>query len=147
MCTEQLPPGGYPIAVKYISYTCGLTTLQTRYCSFSPLCCFSYMHFVLICTVVVSYCLVMCVCVCRFCNVCVCMCGFCNVYVCEGFVVCGCLVICSTLTEVFPCFFLSCKAKCQGKTRKDGARPALFHISLYLCCLVVICVVLRIVCV
>jgi len=20
MCTEQLPPGGYPIAVKYISY-------------------------------------------------------------------------------------------------------------------------------
>ena len=33
------------------------------------------------------------------------------------------------LTEVFPCFFLSCKAKCQGKTRTDGARPALYHIS------------------
>jgi len=32
----------------------------------------------------------------------------------------------TTLTEVFPCFFLSYKAKCQGKTRKDGARPALF---------------------
>jgi hypothetical protein len=32
--------------------------------------------------------------------------------------------------------------KCQGKTRKDGARPALFHISCYLCCSVVICVVL-----
>ena len=52
-----------------------------------------------------------------------------------------------TLTEVFPCFFLSCKAKCQGKTRKDGARPALFHVSCYLCCSVVICVVLCTVCV
>jgi hypothetical protein len=31
----------------------------------------------------------------------------------------------ATLTEVFPCFFLSCKGKCQGKTLKDGARPAL----------------------
>ena len=48
-----------------------------------------------------------------------------------------------TLTEVFPCFFLSCKAnKCQDKTRKDGARHALFHISFYLCFSVVICVVL-----
>jgi hypothetical protein len=25
-----------------------------------------------------------------------------------------------TLTEVFPCFFLSCKGKCQRITRKDG---------------------------
>jgi hypothetical protein len=39
-----------------------------------------------------------------------------------------------TLTEVFPCFFLICKAKCQGKTHKDGAQPTLFHISCYLCC-------------
>jgi hypothetical protein len=31
----------------------------------------------------------------------------------------------TTLTEVFPSFFLSCKGKCQGITRKDGARPAL----------------------
>jgi hypothetical protein len=31
--------------------------------------------------------------------------------------------------------------KCQGKTRKDGARPALSHIICYLCCSVVICVV------
>jgi hypothetical protein len=32
--------------------------------------------------------------------------------------------------------------KCQGKTRKDGARAALYHISLYLCCSdVIICVV------
>jgi len=29
-----------------------------------------------------------------------------------------------------------------GKTHDDGARPALFHISCYLCCSVVICVVL-----
>jgi hypothetical protein len=28
----------------------------------------------------------------------------------------------------FPCFFLSCKANARVKTRKDGARPALFHI-------------------
>jgi hypothetical protein len=38
-----------------------------------------------------------------------------------------------TLTEVFPCFFLSCKA---------NARVELYHISLYLCCSdVIICVV------
>jgi hypothetical protein len=39
----------------------------------------------------------------------------------------------ATLTEVFPCFFLSCKGKCQGITRKDGARPPLFPAS-ELCC-------------
>jgi hypothetical protein len=33
-----------------------------------------------------------------------------------------------TLTVVFPCFFLSCKANARVRTRKDGARPALFHI-------------------
>jgi hypothetical protein len=33
------------------------------------------------------------------------------------------------------------------KTRKDGARPALFHVICYLGCSVVICVVLCIVCV
>jgi len=75
------------------------------------------------------------------------MCGcFGNVWV--FWSMCGCFgkyVYCTlnevflTLTEVFPCFFLSCKAnKCQGKTRKDGARPALFQISCYLCCSVVI---------
>jgi hypothetical protein len=42
----------------------------------------------------------------------------------------------ATLTEDFPCFFISCKGKCQGKTRKDGARPALFQ---YFC--VVLCIV------
>jgi hypothetical protein len=94
-----------------VCYTCGLTTLETRYCSFSPLCCFSYVNFVLICTVVVLYCFVICVCVCvcvracvcvcvfvcvcmcvcvhvcvYVCVVCVCVCGFCNVCVCENFV-------------------------------------------------------------
>ena len=72
--------------LKMVCYTCGLTTLETRYCSFSQLCCFSYVHFVLICTVVVLYCFVMCVSV----YVCVCMCGFCNVCVCVAFVMCGC---------------------------------------------------------
>ena len=72
------------VLLKTVSYTCRLTTLETRYCSFSKLRCFSYMHFVLICTVVVLYCFVMCVCECG------CMSGFCNVCVCEGFVMCGC---------------------------------------------------------
>jgi hypothetical protein len=31
-----------------------------------------------------------------------------------------------TLTEVFPCFFLSCKANARVKPATDGARPALF---------------------
>jgi len=39
------------------------------------------------------------------------------------------LIVClTTLTEVFPCFFLSCKANARVKPRKDGARPALFLI-------------------
>jgi len=85
-----------------------------RYCSFSPLCCFFYVHFVLtlilltwnigwvpnnaskwqmgfnwafkelICTVVVLYCFVMHVCDCACVRARVCVC------VCEGFVMCGC---------------------------------------------------------
>jgi hypothetical protein len=51
-----------------------------------------------------------------------------------------------TLTEFFRAF-PSVVNKCQDKTRKDGARTALYHISLYLCCSVVICVVLCSVCV
>jgi hypothetical protein len=51
-----------------------------------------------------------------------------------------------TLTVVFVCFFLSCKANARVKTRKDRARPALVHIICYLGCSV-ICVVLCIVCV
>jgi hypothetical protein len=46
------------------------------------------------------------------------------------------------LTEVFPCFFLICKANAMVITRKDGPRTALNHVSLYLCCSdVIICVV------
>jgi len=55
------------------------------------------------------------------------------------------------LTEVFlpltgfSVLFRQLLGKCQGKTCKDKAWPTLFHISLYLCCSVVICVVLGIV--
>jgi hypothetical protein len=38
--------------------------------------------------------------------------------------------------------FPQLKGKCQGKTRKDGARSALFQISCYLFFSVVICAVL-----
>ena len=34
----------------------------------------------------------------------------------------------ATLTEVFQCLFLSCKANARVKSAKDGARPALFLI-------------------
>jgi len=49
---------------------------------------------------------------------------------------CLCILKAATLTEVFPCFFLSCKAKCQGIASQDGARPALFPN-----CCVVLCIV------
>ena len=76
-----------------VCYTCGLTTSETRYCSFSPLCCFSYMHFVLIYTVVVLYFVCVCVCVCVRAHVRVCMC----VCVCvrARVRVCVCLYICT----------------------------------------------------
>ena len=51
------------LLLKLVCYTYELTTLETKYC------CFSYMHFVLICTVVVLYCFVVCVCV----RVCACV--------------------------------------------------------------------------
>ena len=84
----------------------------------------------------------MCVCVCVWGGV------FCNVCVCEGFVMCGCSDKCTlysevllnltdvflTLTEVFPCFFPSCKANARVKLAKTGHGP---HYST----LVVICVV------
>jgi hypothetical protein len=126
------------VLLKMVCYTCGLTTLETRYCSFSLLCCFLYRHFVLICTVVVLYCFV--VCVCARARACVCVCvymsGFCNVCVCEGFVMCGCFwwcVYCTltevffTLTEVFPCFFLSCKANASVKLARRGTDRTLLH--------------------
>ena len=42
----------------------------------------------------------------------------------------------AALNEVFPCFFLGCKDKCQGKTREDGARPTLFQNFCVLPCIV-----------
>ena len=48
----------------------------------------------------------------------------------------------ATLTEVFPCFFLSCKTNAGVKLAKMGHGP---HSSIH--CSVVICVVLCIVCV
>jgi len=41
------------------------------------------------------------------------------------------LIVClrmTTLTAVFPCFFLSCKTNARVKSAKNGARPALFLI-------------------
>jgi hypothetical protein len=64
------------------------------------------------------------------------------VCVCAGFVMCGCFgnkytvltEVFLTLTEIFPCFFLSCKANARVKLAKTGHGP---HSST----LVVICVV------
>ena len=76
-------------------------------------------------------------------RVCVCMSGFCNVCVREGFfnvwvflVICFCNLteVFLTLTEVFPCFFLSCKANARVKLAKSGHGP---HSSTLVC----ICVV------
>jgi len=55
-------------------------------------------------------------------------------------IVCLCL---TTLTEVFPCFFLSCRANARVKSAKTGHGP---HSSSFLCCSMYFCVVLRIVC-
>jgi hypothetical protein len=43
----------------------------------------------------------------------------------------------ATLTEVFPCFFLSCKANARVLLVKDGARPALSKLVNFL---IVLCV-------
>jgi len=54
----------------------------------------------------------------------------------------GILIVClcmATLTEVFPCFILSCKANARIKPAKTGHSP---HSSKYLCCSVYFCVVL-----
>ena len=49
----------------------------------------------------------------------------------------GKIIVINTLTEGFPCFFLSCKAKCQGITSQDVARPALSQIVVLFCVLFV----------
>ena len=52
----------------------------------------------------------------------------------------------ATLTEVFPCFFLGCKANARVKLAKTGHGP---HSSKMLCCSMycLFCIVLCIVCV
>jgi len=45
----------------------------------------------------------------------------------------------TTLTEVFPCLFLSCKANARVKPAKMGHDP---HSSEFLCCSIIFCVVL-----
>jgi len=64
----------------------------------------------------------------------VCLCGFCNVWVFWWYVYCTLHGGFRTLTEVFPCFFLSCKANARVKLAKTGHGP---HSST----LVIICVV------
>jgi len=51
------------------------------------------------------------------------MCGRARVFMYVGFVMCGCLDVYCTLTEVFPCFFLSCKANARVKLAKTGHGP------------------------
>ena len=55
----------------------------------------------------------------------------------------------ATLTEVFPCFFLSCKANARVKLAKTGHGPHSSQLvnCVVLCIVCVICVVLCIVCV
>jgi hypothetical protein len=57
-----------------------------------------------------------------------------------------CMLCMATLTEVFPCFFLSCKANASIKPGKTGNS---LHYSYFLCCSMycLFCVVLCIVCV
>ena len=45
----------------------------------------------------------------------------------------------ATLTEVFPCIFLSCKANAWGKTHKDGAQPIFFQIFVLFYVMFVLC--------
>ena len=73
--------------------------------------------------------------VCAF--VCVCVC-FGNIYQSSA-----------TLTEVFPCFFLSCKANAGIKLAKMGHGPhsSKLVVICVVLCIAFICVVLRIVCV
>jgi hypothetical protein len=50
----------------------------------------------------------------------------------------------ATLTEVFPCFFLSCKVNATVKRAQTGHGP---HSTYFLCCSMYFCVVLCIFCV
>ena len=78
------------------------------------------------------------VCMCGYCNIVgVCMCGYGN---CVGVSV-MCNMYSTTLTEVFPCFFLSYKANARDKLANGPHSSKLVFIVLfcrYLCCSVVI---------
>jgi hypothetical protein len=57
---------------------------------------------------------------------------YCTVYCSVYCTVSACDVRAATLTEVFPCFFLSC----QGIPHKDGARPVLPKLVIFFYCCV-----------
>ena len=62
-------------------------------------------------------------------------------------IVCLCM---TTLTEVFPCFFFSCKANPKVNPAKTGARPALlpnFCVVLCIVCFVTFSVLFVCICV
>jgi len=64
---------------------------------------------------------VVCVCVWCVCVCVVCVCGVCGLWcvcVCVGFLLYSEIFL--TLTEVFPCFFFSCKANARVKLAKTG---------------------------
>ena len=63
-----------------------------------------------------------------YCYLCILIVSLCVVYV---------FLDAATLIEVFPCFFLSCKAK--GKSSQDRARPALPQIVVLFYVLFVLC--------
>jgi len=64
-----------------------------------------------------------CVCVCIRIIIILCLWGFCNVWVFWYYVYCTLTEVFLTLTEVFPCFFLSCKANARVKLAKTGHSP------------------------
>jgi hypothetical protein len=80
--------------------------------------------FALICTTMVLNCFVVCVCVC----------------VCVGaLIMCILWISSATLTEVFPCFFLNCKANARVKFAKTGHGQ---HSSKFVVCVVCLLFVL-----
>jgi len=83
--------------------------------------------FVLICTVVVLFCFVICV------YVCVCVFVICILYSDWGFLI---------LTEVSPCFFLSCKANARVKLAKTGHGPHSSTLFFVICVVVWLLIVL-----
>jgi hypothetical protein len=59
-------------------------------------------------------------------------------------IVCLCM---ATLTEVFPCFLLSCKANARVKPAKTGNGPTLFYVVLRIVCFMSFCVLFMCICV